>query len=361
MRAFAVIALDPTRQKSGGALLGDRLRMNFAADPRVFMRSMATRRRDLATNEVLGDCVDFLKSLGFDLIIIETAGAGQGGTELVGLADVSLYVMTSDYGGPTQLEKIQMLDYADLIALNKCDAREAEDALRDVRKQWRRNRNAFTLPDAQVPVYPTVASRVHDAGVAHLFYALCEQLERIRSRDREPWTPLAGVRAAARGTQALIPPRRSRYLGEIAEQGLAATAAIERQVRAASQAHGYYTGLQALADPQLPPPLKPYSGDPAEIGGDDALVRLRRCYQEALALLSPEALAALEEWPQARAQAQQERYAYRVRGREITGDNATESLSHLRIPRLALPHYQDWGSLLRFLLKENLPGRYPYT
>ncbi len=360
-RTFAVIALDPTRQKSGGALLGDRLRMNFAADPRVFMRSMATRRRHLATNEVLGDCVDFLKSLDFDLIIIETAGAGQGGTEIVGLADVSLYVMTADYGGPTQLEKIQMLDYADLIALNKCDARESQDALRDVRKQWRRNRNAFTLPDTEVPVYATVASRVRDPGVAHLFYALCEQLDRIRSRDREPWTPPMEQLAATRGMEPLIPPRRSRYLGEIAEQGRAETAAIEQQVRAASQAHGYYLGLRALGDPQLPAPLKPYLGDLAHSGGDDALVRLRRCYQQALATLSPEALAVLDEWPQMRAQAQQERYAYRVRGAEITGDNATESLSHLRIPRLALPQYQDWGSLLRFLLKENLPGRYPYT
>jgi methylmalonyl-CoA mutase len=173
---IAVLAVDPTRRRSGGALLGDRIRMNSLRSRRVYMRSMATRRQHMATNEVLKDCIAFLKSQPYDLVIVETAGIGQSDSEIVDLVDFPMYVMTSDYGAASQLEKIDMIDFAELIVLNKFDKRGAEDALRDVRKQWKRNRTAFALKDEDVPVYPTIASQFNDPGVTWMFVNLCRLL-----------------------------------------------------------------------------------------------------------------------------------------------------------------------------------------
>ncbi|HEY4560322.1 MAG TPA: cobalamin-dependent protein, partial [Lysobacter sp.] len=173
---IAVISVDPTRRRTGGALLGDRIRMNSLRSPRVYMRSMATRRQHAATNLVLRDCIGFLKGVGYDLVIVETAGIGQSDSEIVDLVDFPMYVMTSDFGAPSQLEKIDMLDYAELVVLNKFDKRGAEDALRDVRKQWKRNRVAFQTPDEDVPVYPTIASQFNDPGVSWMFANLCRLL-----------------------------------------------------------------------------------------------------------------------------------------------------------------------------------------
>ena len=170
---LAVISVDPTRRRTGGALLGDRIRMNSLRSPRVFMRSMATRRQHVATNVVLKDCIAFLKGMGYDLVIVETAGIGQSDSEIVDLVDFPVYVMTSDYGAASQLEKIDMIDFAELIVLNKYDRRGAEDALRDVRKQWKRNRTAFKLKDEEVPVYPTIASQFNDPGISWMFTNLC--------------------------------------------------------------------------------------------------------------------------------------------------------------------------------------------
>ncbi len=177
-RNIAVVAMDPTRRRSGGALLGDRIRMNSLAAEQVFMRSLATRRQNLATSAVLADVLNLLRCASFDLVVVETAGIGQSDSEIVDLVDVPLYVMTSEYGAASQLEKIDMLDFAELIALNKFEKRGAEDALRDVRKQWRRNHVAFQLPDADVPVFPTIASRFNDPGVNRLFAALVGKLGR---------------------------------------------------------------------------------------------------------------------------------------------------------------------------------------
>ena len=355
-RSIAVLAVDPTRRRTGGALLGDRIRMNALADGRIYMRSVATRRRHLATSAALAEAVEFLKSAGFDLVIVETAGIGQSDTEIVDLVDLPVYVMTSEYGAASQLEKIDMLDFAELVVLNKFEKRGAEDALRDVRKQWKRNRKAFDLADEEVPVYPTIASQFNDPGVNRLFRALCAALARRCGLDAAAWTPAELPAATDHG--ALVPPRRVRYLAEIAEDGRRANEEAERQAEAASLAWACWRALEGI-DTARPEALAPYPQEAA--AGDDALAALRRRYNEALAGVAAESLELLREWPARRAGVEAEEYSYRVRDREVKGQNYTESLSRLMLPKLAPPQYEDWGAQLRFLLRENLPGAYPYT
>ncbi|CAN5235567.1 methylmalonyl-CoA mutase family protein [soil metagenome] len=354
----AVVAVDPTRRRTGGALLGDRIRINSLASERIFMRSIATRRQHLATSAVLVDTIRFLKYAGFDLIVVETAGIGQSDTEIVDLVDLSVYVMTSDYGAPSQLEKIDMLDFADLIALNKFEKRGAEDALRDVRKQWKRNRRKFDAGDDEIPVYPTVASQFNDPGVNHFFKALCDALEERRF-DR--WTIDEEVMAATHARQAIVPPARSRYLAEIAEDARSAAERNEQRIEQARLAFSLYTVLGEIEDPQRPAPLESYDDDALAEDGDTGLARLRGRYNEALKALGDGARAQLAAWPERVEQVTAEHYAYTVRGREITGDNYSESLSRLRIPKIVPPRFADWGETLRFLLEENLPGAFPYT
>ncbi|MGD9387447.1 MAG: methylmalonyl-CoA mutase family protein [Gammaproteobacteria bacterium] len=355
-RNLAVLAVDPTRRRTGGALLGDRIRMNSLADECIFMRSVATRRQHLATSAALAEAVDFLKSTGFDLVIVETAGIGQSDTEVVDLVDLPVYVMTSEYGAASQLEKIDMLDFAELVVLNKFEKRGAEDALRDVRKQWKRNRKAFDLADEDVPVYPTIASQFNDPGVNRLFRALCAALVRRCGLDEADWTPPELPTATDHG--ALIPPRRVRYLAEIADDGRRANSESEAQAACASTAWACWRALEGI-DPHRPDALQPYPGE--ALAGDEPLAALRRRYQEALGGLHPESLAALREWPARRAAVEADEYSYAVRDREVRGQNYTESLSHLKLPKLAPPQFEDWGAQLRFLLRENLPGGYPYT
>ncbi len=355
---IAVLAVDPTRHKSGGALLGDRIRLNSLASARIFMRSLATRRKDQATSAALADGIEFLRSLGFGLVLVETAGTGQADLGVVELVDLSLYVMTADYGAPGQLEKIQMLDYADLVVLNKFDKRGGEDALRDVRKQWRRNHKAFGLADSDLPVFPTTATYWHDPGMARLFIALCQRLEAL---SQAGWVGDAIAKEVAPHEPVLIPPGRTHYLAEIVQRGRAAGQTIAEQARAAAEAHGHYRSLEALKDPQLPEPLSPYREARLDKEGDKTRQRLRRLYQQALGRLSAESLELLSGWPEAKAGVENEQYRYEIRGRQLSGDNHRRSLSHLPIPKIAAPQYEDWGELLRFLLKENLPGRYPYT
>src|ERR1700744_3262005 len=216
---IAVLAVDPTRRRSGGALLGDRIRMNSLRSHRVYMRSMATRRQHAATNEVLHDCINFLKSQPYDLVIVETAGIGQSDSEIVDLVDFPVYVMTSDYGAASQLEKIDMLDFAELVVLNKFDKRGAEDALRDVRKQWKRNRTAFNLKDEDVPVYPTIASQFNGPRGALDVSNLCRLMRGKLSLAAERWEPKLDTTLKEPRATVLIPGARVRYLAEIAEQG----------------------------------------------------------------------------------------------------------------------------------------------
>ncbi|MDQ3494470.1 MAG: methylmalonyl-CoA mutase family protein, partial [Pseudomonadota bacterium] len=285
---LAVISVDPTRRRTGGALLGDRIRMNSLRSHRVYMRSMATRRQHVATNAVLRDCIGFLKGLGFDLVIVETAGIGQSDSEIVDLVDFPMYVMTSDYGAASQLEKIDMVDYAELIVLNKYDKRGAEDALRDIRKQWKRNRVAFKTADEDVPVYPTIASQFNDPGISWMFTNLCRLLREKGKRGQSPFSgkeselpgqddpkkdsdPFSSPRCDFRPTldtslrepraTVLIPGARVRYLAEIAEQGRRINAGIDKQAEAADRAQAFWQALHELEDPKLPKPLDLYDGD----------------------------------------------------------------------------------------------------
>jgi methylmalonyl-CoA mutase len=358
-KRIAVLAVDPTRRRSGGALLGDRIRMNSLSDERVFMRSMATRRQHLATSAVLKDSIDCLKGVGFDLVIVETAGIGQSDTEIVDLVDLSLYVMTSDYGAASQLEKIDMLDFADLVALNKFEKRGSEDALRDVRKQWKRNRHEFRRPDEEVPVFPTIASQFNDPGVNRLFEALCDAIGRAMPACADGWRPPGALPEPPDSQRALIPPQRVRYLAEIAEDGRNANASAREQANQAARAHACFRAMAELCD-ELPVPLDPCPQALLE-AGDDTIRSLREKYNEALAALEPESIALLKAWPERRDSVEADTYSYRVRDREVTGENYYTSLSHLAVPKIAAPRYQDWGELLEFLLLENLPGGYPYT
>ncbi len=358
-RRVAVVAMDPTRRRSGGALLGDRIRMNALANDQLFMRSLATRRQHLATSAVLADTVQILKAAGFDLIVVETAGIGQSDTEIVDLVDLSMYVMTAEYGAASQLEKIDMLDFADFIVLNKFEKRGAEDALRDVRKQVSRNRKLFKTPPEELPVYPTIASQFNDAGVNALFAALCARLHEQWGRLR-PWQPAGLSPLGAPKRQALIPGARVRYLAEIAGAGRALHRKAFAAAEAAGRAHGLHRALAALADPALVQPLERYP-DAALADPDAALARLRSTYNAALEVVGAEGIALLKDWPARQQAATADEFSYRVRDREVRGPNYSESLSHLKMPRIATPRFADWGAQLQFLLTENLPGSYPYT
>lgn len=357
---IAVLAVDPTRRRTGGALLGDRIRMNSLRSERVYMRSMATRRQHQSTSAVLKDCIAFLKSCQFDLVLVETAGIGQSDSEIVDLVDFPIYVMTSDYGAPSQLEKIDMIDFAELVVLNKYDRRGSEDALRDVKKQWKRNRVAFHLADEQVPVYPTIASQFNDPGLSWMFVNLCRLLCEKLELDRSQWTPAEppGAEREPRSV-VLIPGKRQRYLAEIAEQGRGINEQIEQQAQLASQLQSLWQALGEI-DPQRPAAMQYYAEDSLTTA-DRSLQTLRQRYQETLKGLSVEALDLLRAWPQRLEGVRAEEYSYSVRGKEIRGANYRESLSRQAIPKIAPPRYEDWGSLLAFLMRENLPGAYPYT
>jgi isobutyryl-CoA mutase len=360
----AVLAVDPTRRRTGGALLGDRIRMNSLRNERIFMRSMATRRRNASTSAMLCDALAFLRSAGFDLVIVETAGIGQSDSEIVDLVDLPVYVMTSEFGAASQLEKIDMLDQAELVVINKCDKRGALDALRDVRKQWKRNRVAFEVADEDLPVYPTIASQFNDPGVSWMFVNLCRRIGALPGANAERWDSRLELESREPLGDVLIPGNRVRYLAEIAEQGRELGDLVERQAGRAAVAQHCYEALRALGDPELPGELQSYPTVERGRTGDsesDALKPLRARYNEALDDLGADALGLLRGWEHRIAGITSEKHSYVVRDREITGENYRRSLSQQLIPKIAPPRFDGWGDRLRFLLKENLPGSYPFT
>ncbi len=356
---IAVLAVDPTRRRTGGALLGDRIRMNSLRHERIFMRSMATRRQNLSTNAMLGDAVAFLKSLQFDLVMVETAGIGQSDSEIVDLVDLPLYIMTSEYGAASQLEKIDMLDLAALIVLNKFDKRGAEDALRDVRKQWKRNHQAFNARDEEIPVYPTIASQFNDPGMTWMFMNLCQTLIAKVGVDAAKWTPHLEAGIKEPRATVLIPGHKTRYLAEIAEQGRGINAGVEVIAATANLAQHCYEALRALGDTQSPTAGDAYPD--AQIDSAPALAALRRRYNQAVTAIGADGLDILRHWSARIASITEDKYTYKVRDKLVQGDNYRESLSHQRIPKIAPPKFDSWGDRIRFGLKESLPGSYPYT
>jgi methylmalonyl-CoA mutase len=341
-RNLAIVSVDPTRRRSGGALLGDRIRMNAVDDPRVFMRSMATRQAHLALSGAVAETVLVCAAAGAELVIVETSGIGQSDTEILQHADVSLYVMTSEYGAATQLEKIDMLDFADIVAINKFDKPGSEDALRDVRKQVRRNRELWAAADEDLPVYGTIASQFADPGVNALYGAVIARLA------EKTGVAMRGERAWAGGAPTVrspIPPARTRYLAEIVDTAHRYGRFVDEQARLAreiAQVEGTAALLEARGDAE----------GAARLGG---LLGALRGQQH------PEARAALDGWPALRDQYAGELYAYTVRGKTLTQPLVKKSLSGTPVPRVVLPRDADAGALLRWLLTENVPGAFPYT
>jgi isobutyryl-CoA mutase len=340
-KKVAVLSVDPSKQKTGGALLGDRIRMNAVHHPRVYMRSLATRRTRSELSAGIRDAITVLKRAAYDLIIVETSGIGQGNADVVGISDVSLYVMTSEFGAPSQLEKIEMLDYADLVAINKFDRKGSEDALRDVKKQFRRNHGLFDAPDEAIPVYGTMASRFHDPGTNRFYRAL---IEKINEKCSLAWqTTWDGTEDDVTKGRAIIPPERTHYLREIAATVRKYHAESEEQAQLATQLY-QLKGTKALL---------------AE--DDDLNERLSAKIREIEERLAPESKKALADWPKVQEAYRQDVFITKVRDRELRVPLFTETLAGSRIPKVALPKLKDWGDLLRWFRKENLPGHFPFT
>jgi isobutyryl-CoA mutase len=363
--SVGILLVDPSRRRSGGALLGDRIRMNAIHAPTIFVRSLATRQAHLALSTAIRDSVSVLQAAGFDLVIVETAGIGQSDSEIIDLADLSVYVMTPEYGAPSQLEKIDMLELADLVVLNKSDRAGAEDALRDVRKQWRRNHSSFALPDDAVPVYPTVASRWSDAGTDRFYAALLAQLaDKTKfALGGSATSPREGIGRApqAEPPEPLIPAARVRYLAEIAEVVRGYRQRTEVLAERAASAWALSRSLRELGD-RGPEGAAPYGVAAQEAPGDDGALRaLRQRYDALLGELGPEDRAALTAWPAVRARYRAPRQEYAVREHSLAVENQVETLSHTPLPKVALPRSEEWGSLLRYLRLENLPGVFPFT
>jgi methylmalonyl-CoA mutase len=343
-KRVAVLCVDPTKRRTGGALLGDRIRFNTAKHPRVYLRSLATRGARGEVSAALRDALSTVQESGaFDLVFLETAGIGQGDSAVVELCDLALYVMTAEYGAPSQLEKIEMLDYADLVAVNKFSRRGSEDALRAVRKQYQRNHKLFSTPVEELPVFGTSAADFHDAGVnalyGHLVAKLVERLE-LPWRSRYP----AGRERTTDGGGHAIPAQRERYLAEIA-------AAVR----------GYRSWAEEQADLAAELEAVERAGKLLERRGGAAGEELAAERDRLRGRLDPAALRLLEEWPQWDAAYRAERYRYEVRGREVLADNFRETLSGTRVPKVARPRYRGWGDRLLWRLTENVPGEFPHT
>ncbi len=359
-RKLAILSVDPTRRRSGGALLGDRIRMNAISSPRVFMRSMATRSQNTSVSPAVRGSLELLRRSGADLVILETAGIGQSGSEVVDLANLSLYVMTPEFGAPSQLEKIDMLDFADLVALNKADKRGAEDATRYVAKQVQRNRKTFNTSLDEQPVYACIASRFGDQGVNHLFEAICAQLDSRRQQSDDRSWSLPEVHFAPPTLMTVVPPNRVRYLSEISETVRGYHAETHRLSEIAAEADGLCRSLRAF-DAQLPAGVAQTLTEDLGAENADLCSQLAEKYHQRLGMLGEESLSLLREIPQLREAYSAPEHSYTVRDRVIKVQNYTRSLSHNDIPKVSLPQTQDWGTLLEWRRRENVPGAFPFT
>jgi methylmalonyl-CoA mutase len=339
---IAIIAVDPSRRKSGGALLGDRIRMNAIDSPSIYMRSLATRAAASEIPEYLSDIIAACKVAGFNLIIVETPGIGQGNAAVVPFVDLSLYVMTPEFGAASQLEKIDMLDFADAVAINKFDRKGAEDALRDVRKQLQRNREAFTTALEEMPVFGTIASRFNDDGVSALYQELLRQLADKGLRIGPNKLPPVAAKASSSKT-VIVPPARSRYLAEIAATVRDYHTTVKEQ-SALARCRQQLLTVKSLLEKQ-----------------GKSTVDLDVLVEETEARIDPHAHKLVEMWPQVKESYAGDEYVVKIRNKEIRTSLTHKTLAGTRIPKVILPSYEDHGELLKWMMKENVPGSFPYT
>ncbi|MFN8282725.1 MAG: methylmalonyl-CoA mutase family protein [Chitinophagales bacterium] len=333
-KTLAIISVDPSRRKTGGALLGDRIRMNSINNPRVYMRSMATRQTNASISKNITDALAILRAAHYDLIIIETSGIGQSGTEIVDIADTFLYVMTPEFGAASQLEKIDMLDFADVVAINKFDKRGAQDALRDVKKQYQRNRNSWNQSPDEMPVYGSIASQFNDPGTNELYKAV---IQKVIEKSKLYWKSTLNLRIGNSEKIYIIPPNRVRYLSDITSTNRNYDKWVNEQAEIANN-------IYALDRLKKISSLKDLS---------DADTKKF--------ILHPDCEEILDSWQEKKANYSNEFYVFKVRDKELKLKTHTESLSHQQIPKVCLPKYEAYGDILKWSLQENVPGEFPYT
>ena len=358
-KTVGIISVDPSKRKTGGALLGDRIRMNSINNSRVYMRSLATRQSNLALSKHVNEAVEVLKAAEYDLIILETSGIGQSDTEIIEHSDVSLYVMTPEFGAATQLEKIDMLDFADLVAINKFDKRGSLDALRDVKKQYMRNNNLWDVHQDDLPVFGTIASQFNDPGMNTLYKAIMDKLvEKIDSDLKSTFT----ISNEMSEKIFVIPPSRTRYLSEIAESNRAYDKKADEQVEVTQKLYGIYRTLESVIG-NLPKLDKSgIDSKSVESFENKDFIRLLVGEFDRVKLgLDPYNWEIILGWSEKVDKYKNPIYSFKVRDKEIKIETHTESLSHTQIPKVALPKYQGWGDILRWCLQENVPGEFPYT
>lgn len=344
-KTIAIISVDPSKRKTGGALLGDRIRMNAIKNPRVYMRSLATRQSNLALSKHVQEAIDIVKAASFDLIILETSGIGQSDTEIMDHSDVALYVMTPEYGAATQLEKIDMLDFADIIAINKFDKKGALDALRDVKKQFQRNHQLFNQSPDTMPVYGTIASQFNDPGMNSLYKAVMDKVAEKTHADLKSTYQISEEMSEK---IYIIPPSRTRYLSEISENNRNYDKWVTKQCEIADQLYGLRSSMNTLKASKL--------------DDKDRLIKaLDETFHEVGMDFDPRCRQILETWEQKKDLFRNEYYVFKVRDKEIKIKTHTESLSHTQVPKVAVPKFKAWGDILKWALQENFPGDFPYT
>ena len=368
-KSIGIVSVDPSKRKTGGALLGDRIRMNAINNKRVYMRSLATRQSNLALSKYVKEAIDVLKFANYDLIILETSGIGQSDTEILEHSDVSLYVMTPEFGAATQLEKIDMLDFADIVAINKFDKRGALDAIRDVKKQYMRNHNLWHADPDTMPVYGTIASQFNDPGMNTLYKAVMDLLVEKTKADLKSTFTISKEMSEKRY---VIPPARTRYLSEIAENNRAYDKTAVHQVTVAQKLYGIFKTIVTVAqidDAHTESSLLEKSGINQETvikyceseNDQHLLGLLLKEFDKIKMDLDPYNWEVITNWSNKFNHYKEPIYSFKVRDKEIKIETHTKSLSHLQIPKVALPKYSAWGDILRWVLQENVPGEFPFT
>src|SRR6056297_2844512 len=360
-KTLGIISVDPSKRKTGGSLLGDRIRMNAINNSRVYMRSLATRQSNLALSKHVNKAVEVLKAAHFDLIILETSGIGQSDTEIIEHSDVSLYVMTPEFGAATQLEKIDMLDFADLVAINKFDKRGALDALRDVKKQYMRNHNLWDAKQEDLPVFGTIASQFNDPGMNRLYGAV---LEKLVKKTKSPLKTSLDFVLGSSEKIYVIPPARTRYLSEIAESNRGYDATVKEQSKTAQKLFGIYKTLESISRTVVEVGTQGLilGTDKEQKQETEDLCKLLLAEFDRVKLdLDPYNWKILVEWKDKVASYKNPVYTFKVRDKELKIDTHTTSLSHSQIPKIALPKYEAWGDLLQWILQENVPGEFPFA